>query len=147
MSLQSSNFDRLSTHLAWYLFVHHVDVVVEASLGRENGRALLARPLFVTRHVGVPHVNPHELGQQHLAAIFTWSLLFVFGVRPGLPRVLLLDLLRLADVVWLDARFCRGSSWDFLSRRDRLCFFFFSSFCSFSSEELETGEGAEERVV
>ena len=80
MSLQSSNFDRLSTHLAGYLFVHHVDVVVEASLGRENGRALLARPLFVTRHVGVPHVNSHELGQQHLAAIFTWSLLFVFGV-------------------------------------------------------------------
>ena len=73
------------------------------------------------------------------------TFLFVFGVRPGLPRVLLLDLLRLADVVWLDARFCRGSSWDFLSRRDRLCFFFFSSFSSFSSEELETGEGAEER--
>ena len=74
--------------------------------------------------------------------------LFVFGVRPGLPRVLLLDLLRLADVVWLDARFCRGSSWDLLSRRDRLCFFFFfSSFCSVSSEEVEAGEGAEERVV
>ena len=72
--------------------------------------------------------------------------LFVFGVRPGLPRVLLLDLLRLADVVWLDARFCRGSSWDLLSRRDRLCFFFFfSSFCSVSSEEEEAG--AEERVV
>ena len=75
------------------------------------------------------------------------TFLFVFGVRPGLPRVLLLDLLRLADVVWLDARFCRGSSWDFLSRRDRLCFFFFSSFCSVSSEEVEAGEGAEERVV
>ena len=77
--------------------------------------------------------------------------LFVFGVRPGLPRVSLLDLLRLADVVWLDARFCRGSSWDFLSRRDRLCFslrfFFFFSSCSDSSEELEAGEGAEERVV
>ena len=29
MSLQSSNFDRLSTHLTGYLFVHHVDVVVE----------------------------------------------------------------------------------------------------------------------
>merc|ERR1711872_769200 len=35
------------------------------------------------------------------------TFLFVFGVRPALPRVLLLDLLRLADVVWLDARFCR----------------------------------------
>ena len=76
------------------------------------------------------------------------TFLFVFGVRPGLPRVLLLDLLRLADVVWLDARFCRGSSLDLLSRRDRLCFFFFfSSFCSVSSEEVEAGEGAEERVV
>ena len=74
--------------------------------------------------------------------------LFVFGVRPGLPRVLLLDLLRLADVVWLDARFFRESSLDLLSRRDRLCFFFFfSSFCSVSSEEVEAGEGAEERVV
>ena len=75
--------------------------------------------------------------------------LFVFGVRPGLPRVLLFDLLRLADVVWLDARFCRESSLDLLSRRDRLCFFFFffSSFCSVSSEEVEAGEGAEDRVV
>ena len=82
------------------------------------------------------------------------TFLFVFGVLPGLPRVLLFDLLLLADVVWLDARFCRGSSWDFLSRRDRLCFslrsfrfFFFLSSCSDSSEELEVGEGAEERVV
>ena len=77
--------------------------------------------------------------------------LFVFGVLPGLPRDLLFDLLLLADVVWLDARFCRGSSWDFLSRRDRLCFslrfFFFFSLCSDSSEELVVGEGAEERVV
>ena len=74
--------------------------------------------------------------------------LFVFGVRPALPRVLLLDLLRLADA--LDARFCRVFSLDLLSRRDRLCFFlffFFSSFCSVSSEEVEAGEGAEERVV
>ena len=73
--------------------------------------------------------------------------LFVFGVRPALPRVLLVDLLRLADA--LDARFCRVSSLDLLSRRDRLCFFFFffSSFCSVSSEEVEAGEGAEERVV
>ena len=77
--------------------------------------------------------------------------LFVFGVLPGLPRDLLFERLLLADVVWLDARFCRGSSWDFLSRRDRLCFslcfFFFFSSCSGSSEELEAGEGAEERVV
>ena len=77
--------------------------------------------------------------------------LFVFGVLPGLPRDLLFERLLLADVVWLDARFCRGSSWDFLSRRDRLCFslrfFFFFSSCSDSSEELEAGEGAEERVV
>ena len=76
------------------------------------------------------------------------TFLFVFGVRPALPRVLLLDLLRLADA--LDARFCRVSSLDLLSRRDRLCFvldFFFSSFCSVSSEEVEAGEGAEERVV
>ena len=74
--------------------------------------------------------------------------LFVFGVRPALPRVLLLDLLRLADA--LDARFCRVSSLDLLSRRGRLCFFlsfFFSSLCSVSSEEVEAGEGAEERVV
>ena len=77
--------------------------------------------------------------------------LFVFGVLPGLPHDLLFDLLLLADVVWLDARFCRGSSWDFLSRRDRLCFslrfFFFLSSCSDSSEELGVGDGAEERVV
>ena len=78
------------------------------------------------------------------------TFLFVFGVLPGLPRVLLFDLLLLADVVWLDARFCRGSSWDFLSRRDRLSFslrFFFFFSCSDSSEELEAGEGADERVV
>ena len=79
--------------------------------------------------------------------------LFVFGVLPGLPRDLLFDLLLLADVVWLDARFCRGSSWDFLSRRDRLCFsprsfrfFFFLSSCSDSADELVVGEAEGERV-
>ena len=79
--------------------------------------------------------------------IFTVSrvFLFGFGVRPAFPR-LLLDLLRLADA--LDARFCRVSSLDLLSRRDRLCFFLFFFFSSsVSSEEVEAGEGAEERVV
>ena len=71
--------------------------------------------------------------------------LFGFGVRPALSR-LLLDLLRLADA--LDARFCRGSSLDLLSRRGCLFFFLFFFFSSsVSSEEVEAGEGAEERVV
>ena len=34
--------------------------------------------------------------------------LFVFGFLPALPRDLLFDLLLLADVVWEDARLCRG---------------------------------------
>ena len=79
--------------------------------------------------------------------------LFVFGVLPALPRDLLFDLLLLADVVWEDARLCRGSFLDFFSSRDRLCFpprsfrfFFFLSSCSDSTDELVVGEAEGERV-
>ena len=79
--------------------------------------------------------------------------LFVFGVLPALPRDLLFDLLLLADVVWEDARLCRGSFLDFFSSRDRLCFpplsfrfFFFLSSCSDSADEV-VGEEAEGECV
>ena len=79
--------------------------------------------------------------------------LFVFGVLPALPRDLLFDLLLLADVVWEDARLCRGSFLDFFSSRDRLCFpprsfrfSFFLSSCSDSADEVVVGEAEGERV-
>ena len=87
--------------------------------------------------------------------MFTVSRIFllVLGVLPALPRDLLFDLLRLAEVFWEEARWCRGSFLDFLSSRDRLCFpprsfrfFFFFSSCSDSADD-EVGEEAEgERV-
>ena len=87
--------------------------------------------------------------------MFTVSRIFllVLGVLPALPRDLLFDLLLLADVVWEEARLCRGSFLDFFSSRDRLCFpprsfrfFFFLSSCSDSSDELVVGKAADERV-
>ena len=74
------------------------------------------------------------------------------SVLPALPRDLLFDLLLLADVVWEDARLCRGSFLDFFSSRDRLCFprsfRFFFLFSSFSdSADDEVGEDAEGDLV
>ena len=84
--------------------------------------------------------------------IFTVSRIFllVLGVLPALPRDLLFDLLRLAEVE--EARLCRGSFLDFLSSRDRLCFprsfRFFFLFSSFSdSADDVVGEDAEGDLV
>ena len=77
--------------------------------------------------------------------------LFVLGVLPGLPRDLLFDLLRLAEVE--EARLCCGSFLDFLSSRDRLCFppwsfrfFFFFLSCSDSADDVVGEEAEGERV-
>ena len=87
--------------------------------------------------------------------MFTVSrfLLRGLGVLPALSRVLLFDLLRLAEVFWEEARWCRGSFSDFLSSRDRLCFpprsfrfFFFFSSCSDSADDV-VGEDAEGDLV
>ena len=86
--------------------------------------------------------------------VFTVSrfLLRGLGVLPALSRVLLFDLLRLAEVFWEEVRLCRGSFLDFFSSRDRLCFphsfrffFLFSSF-SDSSDDV-VGEDAEGDLV
>ena len=78
--------------------------------------------------------------------------LLVLGVLPALPRDLLFDLLRLAEVFWEEARWCRGSFLDFFSSRDRLCFprsfRFFFLFSSFSdSADDEVGEDAKGDLV
>ena len=81
--------------------------------------------------------------------IFTVSRIFllVLGVLPALPRDLLFDLLRLAEVFWEEARWCRGSFLDFFSSRDRLCFsrsflfFFLFSSVSDSADDVEGEDG------
>ena len=87
--------------------------------------------------------------------MFTVSRIFllVLGVLPALPRDLLFDLLRLAEVVWEEARLCRGSFLDFLPSRDRLCFpprsfcfFFFFSPCLDSADQVVGEKGEGERV-
>ena len=86
--------------------------------------------------------------------LFTVSrfLLLGLGVLPALPRDLLFDLLRLAEVFWEEARWCRGSFLDFFSSRDRLCFslsfrfFFLFSSVSDSADEV-VGEDAEGDLV